>query len=179
MSKVLALAVSDLACGVLLVAAVTKLADPRSFAAAMTSAGAGPARRWRPLARVVGLGEVAVALAAVVLGGRIGFGLLALTYAGFALVAAGIERNGGTCGCFGVRSAPVGRVHVGIDVGVAAVAAALAVLDARPMVDRLGPGFVSGAAYLGWVGVGTAASVALLTSARELALIVGRRRVAR
>jgi hypothetical protein len=74
--------------------------------------------------RALGVAEVAAGLAAVVVGGRAGAAFVAFAYLAFAAFAARLARagrRGVSCGCFGSSSAPVGPVHVWVDVALAVV----------------------------------------------------------
>ena len=79
--------------------------------------------------RVLGLAEVALGAAAVVVGGRLTALGLAVAYAAFAVVADRLRRSPTPvgCGCFGAGSAPPGLAHVVVDLGAVAVAVVAAV----------------------------------------------------
>jgi hypothetical protein len=110
------------------------------------------------MVRLLGVVEIAIALAALALGGAIPAALLAASYAGFAWFARRLERRSrGTadCGCFGAGSAPVGPVHVGVNL----VLAALAALAVAWPTDGIGAAF----ADTPWSGLPFLAITALLT----------------
>ena len=106
------------AAGLLGVAGALKLLRPASTAQALRAAGlAGAASGGGRLGsatigRLVGGAELALAAGALVVGGRVAAGLLAVTYLGFALFTARLLRTaeaGASCGCFGaVTSRPPG-----------------------------------------------------------------------
>jgi hypothetical protein len=78
-------------------------------------------------ARLLGAVEFAAALGAVVVGGWLHAAFVAafyLGFAGFSWRLAARTRGQASCGCFGDASAPVGNLHVGINLAVAALTAA-------------------------------------------------------
>jgi len=115
--------------------------------------------------RALGVAEFAVAVG-VVAGGTVAPALLAVTYLALAVVAERLRRlpaKAGGCGCFGRSDAPVGLLHVAVDAGCAAVAAAAAIAG-LPSVAAALPGLpAGGAGHLVLVAAGAAAVIALLT----------------
>ncbi|MCU1370059.1 MAG: hypothetical protein JWO77_1253, partial [Ilumatobacteraceae bacterium] len=109
-------------------------------------------------ARTLGLAEIAIAVAALVVGGPAATGLVAVSYLGFAWFARRLDtktRSAAPCGCFGASSAPVGTVHVAVNLTIA-VGVAIAAADAPgPVWDA--------AADTPWAGVPFVALVLLLT----------------
>lgn len=82
------------------------------------------------VARGLGVGEVAVAVAVLAWGGRPGAAAVAVAYAGFAGFASVLHarsRGRASCGCFGGGNAPVTRLHVVVNLALAAVAVAVVV----------------------------------------------------
>lgn len=132
-------------CLVLVVAGAAKVTDPSQVATTLSALGVGR-RGDRPLltARMLGVVEVVTAVAALTVGGRLLAAVVALCYAGFAVVVLAARRRGlPSCGCFGARSAPPSRVHVAVNVASAAVAVAAAVAGRggggpEPVADGLG-----------------------------------------
>lgn len=130
-------------CLVLVVAGASKLAMPDQVAATLASLGlarrsprhaAGGRPAGTVAARVVGAVEVAVGLGALVVGGPLLAVAVAAAYAAFAVVVVVARRKGlESCGCFGARSAPPSWVHVGVNVGSAAVALWAAVTAGGPL----------------------------------------------
>ena len=85
-------------------------------------------------ARTIGVGELAVTAVVIGWGGRVGAALLALAYLGFAAFSARVitaTRGRASCGCFGASDAPLTRLHVRVDLAIAAVAL-VAVVDPVP-----------------------------------------------
>ncbi len=124
-------------CLVLVASGATKVADPAPFAAAV--AALGRTRSPRPVvATGVGLVEVALGLAALVVGGPWPAALVALAYAAFAAVVLVARRRGlASCGCFGARSGAPSTTHAVINGASAAVAGAAALTDPPALVDGL------------------------------------------
>lgn len=103
-------------------AGLVKLLRPLSTARALRGAGLP----GTPLiGRMLGLGEVVVALSALLVGGRISATLVAVCYLGFAgFTARLLLLAGGTsCGCFGDHDAPATSVHVALNLTAATTAA--------------------------------------------------------
>lgn len=121
------------AAALLLVASgAVKVARPDATRIALRTGGLPSSRL---VARALGLGEIAVAAYALVAGGRLAAGAMLAAYAGFAAYAERLRRVGrGSvgCGCFGSSSAPVGRLHVAIDLAVAAAALGAIVVPVAP-----------------------------------------------
>ena len=122
---------------------MSALAGPL-FAAALLTALAGGFKLIRPDAtrvalrtaglpngplavRALGSVEVVAALVVVAFGGRLGGAIVLVAYLGFAGFAAHLanrSRRSVPCGCFGSSSAPVGHLHVIVNLLLAAVGAA-------------------------------------------------------
>ena len=81
------------------------------------------------MARLLGIIEITIAGSALILGGLVPAALVAVTYLGFAGFVALLSsrtRNTAPCVCFGSSSAPVGTLHIVINLAVAALAGAAA-----------------------------------------------------
>jgi hypothetical protein len=116
-------------------AGVMKLVRPDTTRVALRSAGLPGTL---VVARSLGAVEVVLALATLWWGGPLLAGGVALAYLGFAgFSALLLQRTKGraSCGCFGDTDAPVTRLHVGVNVALAAVAVAAALGEA----DGFGP----------------------------------------
>jgi hypothetical protein len=165
MWDVAATAAADVGCGILAIAGAAKLHEPAPFRDFASTAGL---RVGATGARAVGVAELGLAAATVVLGGRAWFTALAVAYAGLAAVAALARlRRVPSCGCFGASSAPASWSHAVVDAAVAAGAGGAAVADASPLVDRVGG--ASGAGYVVFALIATVLAVALMTTAADLA----------
>jgi hypothetical protein len=137
------------ASGLLGLGGLLKVARPSPASAALRSLGlpAPPA-----VVRAVGVGEVAVAIVALTWGGAVAFGLQALCYIGFVVVALALWRHGGvaSCGCFGEIESPPGPVHVVVTAAGVAVSARAALEAAPAPIDHL-PSLALGVVALGVV----------------------------
>jgi hypothetical protein len=148
-----------------------------AYAAALLLGAAGAGKALRPgatrialrsaglpaselAARALGGAEVLIAVAALVVGGPVATGLVALGYLGFAWFARRLDtktRGSAPCGCFGASSAPVGTLHVVINlviavgVGVAAVDAPGAVWTAAGDTPWAGVPFIGLTLLLTWL----------------------------
>jgi len=139
------------------VAGFLKLTDPSPARIALRHAGLPDTVL---AARAIGAGELAVTVYALGWGGRLGAGLVALAYAGFAVfsqLVIGATRGRASCGCFGRSDAPLTRLHVVVDLAVAAVAL-VAVADPVPGILTVagetplaGLPFVAFVALLAWL----------------------------
>lgn len=115
----------------LVVTGVPKLTRPEATARAISAIGL-PAHR--NLGRAVGVAEVVVGTAALLIGGSLAAAAVAAIYAGFAgfILIAMRSEKAKSCGCFGDEVTPPNYIHLGIDIAAAAVAG---VLVFRPIGD--------------------------------------------
>jgi hypothetical protein len=114
------------AAAVLAVAGAAKLLDPTMTVGALRVMGL-PSGPW--LVRIGSAAELALGICAVVLGGALLWGLVAVSYAAFAgfVVAALVSgRPIGSCGCFGREDTPPTWWHVVLNVLAGAATAAYA-----------------------------------------------------
>lgn len=121
----------------LAVAGAAKVTDPAATSAALQGARLVSDRR---LVRLLGAGEIVLAVAVLMLGGRLPAVLLAIAYAVFAAFAYRQARQGEGCGCFGVSDAPATRLHVVVNVVAATLAAGAALRPAPSLLAVLGDG---------------------------------------
>lgn len=149
-------------CLLLMAAGVAKLRRPAAARRTLAAAGLR-VPGWTVTAG--GAAELAVGAFAVAGGGRAAAFAVAACYAGFATFVAllmGRERNVG-CGCFGETAAPLGPLHVVVNVALAIAALtvagagglAAAAPPARPALAVLG-------AALAWVAYLTLVPLPLL-----------------
>jgi hypothetical protein len=152
--------------GLVLVAGLGKLLRPTVTRDALALSRL-PAASW--LVRLLGVGEIALAVTVLVLGGRVAFAALAVAYAGFAGVAEHQRRAGRSCGCFGAASnTAVGPLHLGVD-AFAALSAGAAAWLATPGLTRVLPADVfAGGVALGLVVVAVVLGQLMLTALPEL-----------
>jgi hypothetical protein len=148
-------------------AGVGKAARPGATRIALRSAGL-PASEL--VARSLGVAEVLIAVTAIVVGGPVATGLVALSYLGFAWFARRLDdrtRGAAPCGCFGASSAPVGTLHVVINLLIAA-GVAIAAFDAPGSIwDAAGDTPWGGIAFVGLVALLTWMLVVALTALPE------------
>jgi hypothetical protein len=120
-----------LVAGVLLMAAGTaKAVYPDDTARAMAILVAQPLARIRPVVRFGSVAEATLGAVAILFPRSGTAGLVALSFAGFAVVVAVARHRGGavsSCGCFGRPDTPATMVHVMVNIVLAAAAASVAV----------------------------------------------------
>lgn len=130
----------------------------------------------RPVARVAGLAEIAVAVAVLGAGGRVAAALLAIAFAVFAVVAARLASGPVpvSCGCFGSADTPVTRAHVLLNLSATGVAVGSVVVglpaggglfDDSVLVAVAGSLLVG---LLAWVAYLSITALPALSSARRL-----------
>lgn len=124
------------AAGLLGAAGVLKLLRPASTARALraaqlTGTGSGTGVLASPtIGRLLGMAEVSLASAALLLGGRVTAVLVTVGYLGFSAFTARLLRTAGagaSCGCFGADETPASTVHVAVN-GCIALVGVLAVV---------------------------------------------------
>jgi hypothetical protein len=115
------------AAAVLAYAGGAKVLDPTMTAGALRVMGLPSSPG---LVRVGAAAELALGVAAVVVGGAVLWGLVAASYVAFAVfvaVALASGRPVGSCGCVGRADTPPSLGHVAVDVALALAAAAYAI----------------------------------------------------
>ena len=108
---------------VLVVSGVLKLADPRP-ASTMLRELSSLTRRLP--ARLIGIGELSLGIAAFAAGGRAIAMLVTIAYLTFTITSIALVRRGDGslgCGCLGSHSAPASAAHVSVNLAAALVAA--------------------------------------------------------
>lgn len=153
-----------LAAGLLVPAGIAKLRDP-----AVAREALGLPARIEPLVRLLGAGELVLAAAVLATGARPAIVALALTYAGFTVVALRQRSRGESCGCFGASETPTGWHHVLLDGTAALVAAAAAVVGTAAPVALLADAPLSGVPLLLGAGVAVLTLQLLITALPDLA----------
>lgn len=144
------------------VAGLAKVVSPDPTRVALRTAGL-PSARWMP--RALGLSELAITIVVFVVAGRLGAGLVAAAYVGFAAFSALLlrrSRGRASCGCFGGSDSPVTKIHVVLNLLVAGAAAAC-------MVEPV-PHLIDAASDTPWGGVPFILLVALLAWLVQVAL---------
>jgi hypothetical protein len=147
-------------CGVLAVAGIAKTIAPRPTHQALTLLGL---RTPMLGVRLLGVAEVALAIATVVFGGTILVALVGALHLGFAGVVLLLLRRPGaaSCGCFGSLDTPASGTHLGANLISAAVA--FCAFDAPGLASVLGDQPGGGVAYVVLVAAGTGSALAVLT----------------
>ncbi|HUG83137.1 MAG TPA: MauE/DoxX family redox-associated membrane protein [Euzebya sp.] len=107
-------AVVWLAAGLLAVAGAAKLTVPD---AAMATLHSLRLPSGRIAARMLGLGEIVVGVAVVLVGGLPAAIVLVVAYAALLAVAGRQRAKQLDCGCFGVAAAPISTLHLGLNAG--------------------------------------------------------------
>lgn len=146
---------------VLGVAGVAKVMSPDGTRVALRTVGLPSGRL---VVQLLGVVELAIAGVGLVVADRLGAGLVALAYLGFAgFSALLLRRSRGTasCGCFGGTDSPITRVHVVLNV---IIAAAVVATLADPV-----PGVGAVAAETPWAGIPFALLVVLLAWVLQVA----------
>jgi 6,7-dimethyl-8-ribityllumazine synthase len=158
---------------VLLVAAgLAKALHPDDTATALRGAGLPIARL---AVRLGGAIEVVIGAAAVIRGDRATAVLVAVSYLSFAgLVAAALARDLpiATCGCFGRDDTPPSWAHVGVNLGAAGAAIAVALDPAVGIADVLESQPLAGGPFVLLVLVGAGAAALLLTQLPRVSALV-------
>ncbi len=163
----------------LAVAGAVKLGDPRPASAALATAGLPSSRR---AVRALGAAEIALAAAALALGGPVPAALVAFGYLGFAgFVGRSIRSGrGAACGCFGRSDAPMTWHHLVYNLAAAGAAVAAAATDVAPLTTTMVEQPAGGLPFLMLVAVSTYLSLLVLTAlpaARQAAAPQSGRRV--
>lgn len=159
----------------LAVAGVAKLRRPAPTGLALARTGLPGSD---PLVRLLGLVEVASALAAAAVGGVAAVPVVVL-YLGFAaFTAVQVRRAAATgeaadCGCFGDADAPVGGTHVGVNLALAAAAVAAAAVGADGVIGAVGGDAGPTVAVVALALVAAAGVRALLTDLAAVRALVG------
>lgn len=149
----------------LVIAGLHKITQPAATGAALQGANLPSDHR---LVRLLGVGEVVLGGAVLIGGGWAPAGVLALTYAAFAVFAFRQSRKGADCGCFGNANAPATTLHVVVNAVGAAGAALAAIAPGPPLGAALSGGGVGGLLAAALTAVAAAVLRLLLTLLPEL-----------
>ena len=151
---------------VVAVGGAAKLVAPDSFASTLRTLGLPGGRG---AARLSGVAELVLGVAAVVVGGVLLALAIATLYVAFTGVVWVARRRGAvSCGCFGAADAPPGPVHVAVNAVSALVAGAAAITSPAGLTDVLADQPVAGVPYLVALALGTWMVVVLDTTGAEL-----------
>jgi len=155
---------------VVVVGGVAKLISPDGFVRLLRSLGVPSARSF---ATATGCLEIAIGIAALVVGGPIAASVLALTYAIFTVVVVMARRAGAeSCGCFGAVAAPPSIVHVAVNAVSCMIAGIAAVLGAPSLFDALSGQPLAGLPYLFAVGLGAWLTVVIDTTGAQVVELI-------
>jgi hypothetical protein len=178
------------ACGLLVVAGVSKAFHPdetaRAFAAVVPAPVPGRPGTLRAVIRLGSVGEAVLGVVALLYPRTASAGAVALSYAAFALAVGYARSKGGavaSCGCFGTPDTPATVVHVIVNVGLAVSAAVVAaVAPAGSLLSILSRQPLDGAplmavsALAAWLTYLAVSALAQLEAARRLTSISFRTR---
>ncbi len=151
----------------LLVAAAAKLGRPERAVDALRQAGLPGSPL---LVRLLAVGEAVVAGLVLTVGGIAPALALAGLHVAFAAFVARLRRRGGapSCGCFGGEDAPAERLHVGVNLACAGVAAVAALSSADDLLTTLAGQPAFGLPYLLLVLVAAQATLLVFTGLPRL-----------
>jgi hypothetical protein len=153
--------------GLLALAGASKIGNPAATGAALQGARL-PSNA--ALVRLLGAGEIVLAIAVLGVGGTVPLAGLALAYAAFAVFAQRQSSRGAGCGCFGEQDAPATGLHVAIDAAGALVAATAAIWPAPSLLAVAGADLLPAVLAVGLLITAVAALRLALVALPELAV---------
>lgn len=156
-----------LAAALLILSGGLKLGDPVPTQGALRSAHL-PA--GKPAVRLLALAEIGFGALGLVYGGIAALGVAA-TYLGFAgFVGLALLRRIPlqSCGCFGREDTPPSLLHLTVNLAAGLAGLSVAVGGGGSLVETLRSQVWGGVPYLGFLAVGIAALVLMLTSLARL-----------
>jgi hypothetical protein len=172
-------------CALLVAAGTAKAIHPDDTARALAAVVPLGLRAMRRLVRAGAVAEAALGVTALVLPRSWTAGLVALSFAAFAVFVAYARSSGGviaSCGCFGTPDTPATRVHVAVNGALAAAAAVVAwsapsgtlvsILSRQPLH---GVPLVAVSALCAWLVYLAVSVLAALQAARSLTGVTFRR----
>jgi len=152
---------------VLAISGVAKLRSPRPTSRLLADLGLPSGAS---VVRLIGTAELAVGVAALLVGGPVLALVVAVLYGAFAVIVVFARRAGSeSCGCFGATAAPPSAVHVVVNAISAAVALGAAVAGVDSVLDVVGNQPAMGIPYLVAIATASLLVVALDTTGAELA----------
>lgn len=165
------------AAALVLIAGIAKLVRPAGTVAAIIAAQ--PPRQLervvtRGAVEALGIAEIAVGATALGFGNRGTAALVAaafVAFAGFAVRLLRVNRGNADCGCFGLATAPVHPIHIGVNVVAAGLAIAAAVQPPGSVLDVPGHQPWVGAPFLALTVLATYAAYLALTALPDLLVI--------
>jgi hypothetical protein len=174
------------ACGLLVIAGVAKAIRPGDTARALAGLIPVPVPRMSIVVRLGSMGEAALGSAALIVPSTASAGMVAVSYAAFAITVAYARSKGGaiaSCGCFGRPDTPATILHVTVNAGLAASAAAMAIAAPTGTIVSIlasqpvhGLPLIAVSALCGWLTYLIISVGAALQAARRLTSISFRSR---
>lgn len=163
-----------IAAALLVVSGIAKMSQPEPTVDALRAARLPSGK---VLVYLLAAFEVVVGTTAVLVGGWIAAGAVAVIYLGFAVFVVMTRLQGtqsGGCGCLGARSdAPPGALHIGVDV-LAFVAAVVAVVNPVPgLFEIMQSTPLAGLVFVAFVALGTWLAAVMLTELPRLQQAIG------
>jgi hypothetical protein len=161
-----------IAAALLAAAGVLKTARPGDTANALHAVGL-PGTPL--LVRAGGVAEAVVGVAALVTGSAVSAGLLAVSYAAFAVFVITALRRGtplASCGCFGKADTPPTLLHAVVNAGAVAAGVAVALDPGVGLVDVLRAQPLAGVPFLVLLGCGVGFAYLALSSLPRLLQLV-------
>jgi hypothetical protein len=163
-----------IAAALLVVSGIAKMGQPMATSDALRAAGLPSAKVLVYLLAAV---EIAVGTTAVLIGGWMAAGAVAVIYLGFTGFVVMTKVRGtqaGGCGCLGARSdAPPGALHIGVDV-LAFSAAVVAIVNPVPGLFTIMQSTpLAGLVFVGFVALGTWLAAVMLTELPRLEQVMG------
>jgi hypothetical protein len=150
-----------IACGLLMVSGALKVMQPGGVAGAVRTLGMR-VPRWT--GRLIGLAEIGVGLAGLVVPGPVPASAVGVAYLAFALVVVILMGRGETsCGCFGQIESPPSGLHFAINLGASGAAFGHAAAGSPSILDFSGSLGWEAVPFIGLIAIGVAGAVAILT----------------
>jgi hypothetical protein len=169
------------ACTLLVAAGTAKALHPTDTARALATLAEQPMERIRPLVFMGSVAEAVLGCIAILVPRPVPAGLVALSFAGFALFVAYARRKGGalsSCGCFGTPDTPATKLHIVVNVGLAAAAGSVACAGLSGSIVSILAGqpghglpLVAASAVCAWLAFLALSVLAELQAARRLTAV--------
>jgi hypothetical protein len=169
------------ACALLIAGGVAKALGPEDTARAFAAIIPVPMHRLRPIVRIGSLAEALLGMVALAFPRSGSAWLVALSYTGFAVFVSYARAKGGaiaSCGCFGTPDTPATTLHVVVNCGLAAAAAAVALAAPTGSIVSIlsrqpahGLPLTVASALCAWLAFLAVSRLAALQAARRLTAI--------
>lgn len=110
--------------------------------------------------RLLGVGEMALGVAGVLIAGRAVAAVVAAAYLLFAAISELLRRSAGddlaSCGCFGSSTTPPSIIHTSVNIFASLVGFAAVIWPAQDLLSELGEQPAAGSAFVALVVLATA-----------------------